>query len=104
MRITKTLGPVLAVLLLAGCCPNLNKDKIKSDLYKEMQVGDSREKIERVLKSHRIDFSYDEYQHRYQSNIRGENCAFDKSIILYVYVDTSMRMLKIETSDSYTFL
>lgn len=89
---------------LSGCCAGLDEGKIRSDFSAELQVGDSREKIERVLERHRIDFSFDEHQHRYQSNIRGENCTFDKSIILYVYVDPSMRMLRIETSDSYTFL
>lgn len=102
--VIKILGAVLAVSLLTGCCPGLDKDKIKSDLSKDLQVGDSREKIERVLSSHGFSFSYSEYQNLYNTTVRGKNCAFDKAVILTVYLDESGRMLRIETSDSYTFL
>jgi len=95
---------LLAALVLSGCCADLNKDKIKNELAKNLQVGDSREKAERVLKSHGIYFSYDEYSQRYQSNITGKNCAFDKSVIVYIYIGESGGVSRIETSYAYTFL
>ena len=95
---------LLAIFSLSGCCAGLDKDKIKSELSKDLQVGDSREKVERVLKNQGLVFSYDEYSQRYQSGIRGENCAFDKSVILYIYIDKSGGVSRIDASDSYTFL
>jgi len=72
------------------------------EINKLIHVGDSRETIERVLKSKGIRFSYDEFQQRYQSNIKGNNCLFDKSILLFVYLDKSGRMSRIETQEAYT--
>lgn len=94
----------MPVLLLSGCCAGLDEEIIRDKLTKELHVGDSREKVALVLKSHGMDFSYDEYQQRYQSGIRGENCAFDKSVIVLIYMDKSERVSKIEVSNSYTFL
>ncbi len=95
---------ILVTLLLSSCCTDLDKEKIKGELSKELQIGDTREKVELVLKRHGMDFSYDEYQQRYQSGIRGENCAFDKSVIVLVYINKLGRVSKIEVTNSYTFL
>jgi hypothetical protein len=84
---------------------DLTKDKVRSEINKDLQIGDPREKVERVLKSRGIDFSYDgQFEQRYSSNIKGKNCAFDKSVILYIYLDKSGNVSRIETLDSYTFL
>ncbi len=100
----KLLWVVLAVVSLSSCCADLDKEKISAELHKDLHVGDSREKAELVLKSRGIEFSYDEYQQRYQSNIRGENCAFDKSVLVFIYLNKSGLVSKIEVSNSYTFL
>lgn len=100
----KLLWVLLAVMSLSSCCADLDKEKISAELNKELHVGDSRGKVESILKIHGIDFSYDEYQQRYQSGIRGENCAFDKSVIVLIYINESGLVSKIEVSNSYTFL
>lgn len=96
---------LLAPILLTSCCSDLNKEEISSVLSNALHVGDSREKIESVLKGSGIDFSFDEkFEHRYSSTIRGKNCfnPFDKSVGVYIYLDKSERMSKIETFYSYT--
>lgn len=100
----KLLWVLLAVMSLSSCCADLDKEKVRAELSKELHVGDSREKAELVLKSHGMDFSYDKFEQRYQSGIRGENCAFDKSVIVYIYINKSGLVSKIEVSNSYTFL
>lgn len=100
----KLLCALLTVLSLSGCCAGLDEEIIREKLSKELHVGDSREKVELVLKSHGMDFSYDEYQDLYSSNIRGKNCAFDKSVMVTIYINKSGRVSKIEVSNSYTFL
>jgi len=93
------------MLLLSSCCADLDKEKIRNELSKSLKIGDTREKVEFVLRSHGIDFSYDaEFEQRYSSNIRGKNCAFDKSVIIYIYINKSGLVSKIEVLNSYTFL
>ncbi len=100
----KLLCALLAVLFLSGCCAGLDKETIENELAKDLKIGDSREKAELALKSHGMDFSYDEYQDLYSSNIRGKNCAFDKSVMVTIYINKSGLVSKIEVSNSYTFL
>lgn len=96
---------ILVALSLSSCCTDLDKDKIRAELSKELQIGDTREKVELVLKRHRIDFSYyEEPERKYYANITGKNCAFDKSVIVDIYMDKSGRVSKIEVTNSYTFL
>jgi hypothetical protein len=105
MSALKLLVALIVSLCLSGCCPDLDKDKIKNELDASLQVGDSREKVEKVLKAHGIEFGYDgEFEQRYSANIVGKGCAFDKSVIVYIYMDKLGGMSRIETSDSYTFL
>lgn len=108
MMAIKIIGVVVAVSLLTGCCSGLDAEIIRDKLTKELHVGDSREKVERVLKSHGMDFSYDaEFEQRYQSLIGGEDCAFNplnKVVAVYIYMNKSGRVSKIEVSNSYTFL
>lgn len=102
MNLMRQLLILIAILFLSACCSDLNKDRIKSEISKILQIGDSREKVELVLKNHGIIFGYDEYENLYYSNIRGENCAFDKVVVVDVYMDKSGRVSKIETSYAYT--
>ena len=104
----KLLCALLTVLFLSGCCAGLDEEIIRDKLTKELHIGDSREKVERVLKSHGMDFSYDaEFEQRYQAGIGGEDCAFNplnKVVTVSIYMDKSGRVSKIEVSDSVTFL
>lgn len=104
MNLVKAFLTIFVISVLCGCCPNLDKDKIKSEISKDLKIGDSREKVEDVLKNNRIEFTYDEYENLYSSNIRGGNCEFDRTVLVTIYLDSSGRVSKIETSDSYTFL
>lgn len=93
------------IFSLAACCPDLDKEKIKAMLNKELHVGDSREKIETVLKNNNIKFGYDGvYEHKYYSSIRSKNCfnPFDKSVDVEVYLDKSDLLSKININYSYT--
>lgn len=103
----KLLCALLTVVSLSGCCAGLDEEIIREKLSKELHVGDSREKVELVLKSHGMDFSYDEHQQRYQSGIGGEDCnfnPFNKVVAVLIYINKSGRVSKIEVSNSYTFL
>lgn len=95
---------LLSMLLLSSCCADLDKEKIRNELSKSLKIGDTHEKAELVLKNLVISSSYDEYQQRYQSNFTGKNCAFDKSVIIYIYINKSGLVSKIEVLNSYTFL
>lgn len=102
----KSLFVLLTVLSLGGCCAGLDAEMVRGKLSKELHVGDSREKVELVLKRHGIDFDYeDEPEQRYHAIIRGKNCAFDKSVTVNVYIiNKSGLVSKIEVFNSYTFL
>ena len=102
-----SLQMIALALLLGACsdhsCDHLNKDEIKNNLYKHLRVGDSRDKIESVLREAKISSSYDKFETRYQSYIREEGCPYGKDIIIDVYLDNNGRMSRIETMDSYTW-
>ena len=107
MNLLKLFLALLAAISLSACCADLDEKKVRAELNKYLHVGDSREKAELVMKSHGISLSYDQYQQRYQSNITDKNSTFnpfDKSVIVYIYIDQSGLVSKIEVSNSYTFL
>ena len=97
----KLLWILLAVMSLSSCCADLDKDKIRDELSKYLAIGDTREKVELVLKNHGIIFGYDEYENLYYSNIRGKNCSFDKAVVVDIYIDKLGRVSKIKTSYAY---
>ena len=102
----KLLWALVFVLFVSGCdnCPDLDKDKIKEELSKELHVGDSRKQVEHVLIKSGMDVRYDEYQHRYATNISGNNCAFDKSVFVTIDIDKYGSVSKIDAIYLYTFL
>ena len=100
----KLLWMFVLALLVSGCndCPDLDKDKIKEYLSKELHVGDSRKKVVQVLIKSGIDFSSDKYSNAYHGIIRGgKSCPLD-AILVDIYMDKSDAVLKIETSYSTT--
>ena len=100
----KLLWMFVLALLVSGCndCPDLDKDKIKEYLSKELHVGDSRKKVVQVLIKSGMDFSNDEYANAYHGIIwGGKSCPLD-AILVDIYMDKSDAVLKIETSYSTT--
>lgn len=102
----KLLWTLVFALFVSGCnkCADLDKEKIKEEFSKELHVGDSRKKVVHVLIKSGMNFIYDEYSDAYSLTIRGKDCAFDKSVLVDIYLDKSGSMSKIETSYAYTFL
>jgi len=100
---------LMAAFILAtfsGCCP-LDRDEVREQLTAELRVGDSREKIETVLKNAGIDFSYDKWTNSYGATIRDdEHCgplSMYKAISVYIHLDDQGRLSKIEVSASYAW-
>lgn len=108
-RTTMVLCFFLVVSVLAtssGCCP-LDADEVREQLTVELRVGDSREKIEIVLRNAGIDFSYDKWTNSYGATIRDdEHCgplSMYKAISVYIHLDDTGHLSRIEVSDSYTW-
>ena len=102
-RIVQVVLTVLCILSIPACEGGCLKksSEVKALLSAKLKSGDSRTKIESVLKGAGIQFSYDKYSNRYQSNIT-DQCGKFESVIVYVYLDNSSKMAKIETLVSYT--
>ena len=82
-----------------GC---LKTDEIRALLNREIKVGNSRNKVDVVLKNAGIDYSYDAYQHRYGSTVRDDRCGPWQAISIYVNFDLSGKVTGIEVFESYT--
>ncbi len=77
--------------------------QVRANLEEQLHVGDSREKIEAVLQSIGIRYSYDEFSNRYQSTVR-EECGKFEAVSVYVNLDDQGRLSAIEVFNSYTWL
>ncbi len=75
--------------------------QLQGELQAAMKVGDSREKIESVLKGRSLETTYDKYSQRYQSIMRRPTTDFH-AIVIYVNVDKERRFVSVEAHDSYT--
>lgn len=82
-----------------GC---LKTDEIRALLNQEIKAGDSRDKVDVVLKNAGIDYSYDANQHRYGSTIRDDRCGPWQAISIYVNFDLSEKVTGVEVFESYT--
>ena len=97
------------VALLVGCndSTDMTAKKVDEILRRELKVGDSQQKIEAILSKEKIEFSFDDFNQRYQCIIRDPSASKPKgyhSIVIYVYVDSERRYTKHEARDSYTAL
>jgi hypothetical protein len=97
------------VALLVGCdaSADMNAKTVDEILRRELQVGDSQQKIEAILSKAKIEYSFDEFNQRYQCIIRDPSASKPKgyhSIVVHVYVNSERRYLKHEARDSYTAL
>ena len=65
------------------------------------KVGDTRKRVEEVLKSVGIIYEYDPFQNRYQGTITDKRCPYE-AIQIYVTLDISEKLSKVEVFESYT--
>lgn len=97
------LGAVLGLWLLnKGCLESTNVEALRARVTTQLKVGDSRERVEQVLRSSGIHYSYDRFQSRFQSTVDDSRCGLKQAISLYVYLDSAQKMLKVEAFASYT--
>ncbi|MDB5823134.1 MAG: hypothetical protein JWR21_1838 [Herminiimonas sp.] len=96
----------MVALTLSGCdaCMKPKTEEVRHLLEKELKVGATRERVDKVMKNAGIPYSYDQFQNRYQSTIFESRCGPYQAVSIYVYFDSSMKMSKVEVFDSYTFL
>jgi hypothetical protein len=79
--------------------------RVENELRANLAVGDSAEKVERVLKEEGLPFDFDRFNHRYQAGfVPKEKRMIERFVGIYVYVDQSKRITRIEVTNSYTFL
>lgn len=93
--------------LLAGCggsCMSHKTGEIKALLNKELKIGDSKERVQEVLKNAGISYAYDQFQEQYYSTVYDKRCGPDDAVSISVSFDPSGRMTKVEVFESYTAL
>jgi hypothetical protein len=92
-------------LTLAGCgsCMHRELTQTRSFLEAELKLGDPRERIEEVLRKAGVPNVYDPYGNRYQSLITADRCR-GSNVVVYVNLDSSGRMSRIEAFESFTGL
>jgi hypothetical protein len=73
-------------------------------LYEELKVGDTGERVEAVLRATGYPYGYDRFERRYQSTASDKRCNPYKAVSISVYMDSSGKLSKIVTFDSYTGL
>ncbi|MEW6401337.1 MAG: hypothetical protein AB1649_06020 [Chloroflexota bacterium] len=109
----------VAILIMPACYRNcLPTNEVKDRLNRQLHVGDTREKIEAVLKDivSAYDrrppeedrggkyFNYVEFVKRYSTTIRDEpGCGSLQGISIFIYLDDQDRLSRIEVSEFYTW-
>lgn len=101
-RLIVSLGTALFV---AGCFPTLETtpEQVEAEVSSALRPGASSEAIEAFLKAKGLEFSYDQHTNSYRAIIRHPESNFH-AISIQISVDDQKRYLKVEASDSYTFL
>jgi len=97
---------LMVALALSGCnsdCMKAKTEEMRTLLENKLKIGDTRGKVDVVLKKAGIAYSYDRFQNRYQSTIYNSKCGDDKATSIYIYFTTSGRMQKIEVRETYTW-
>ena len=95
---------IAALLCLVGCSDDETlRLSIEKKLHASLSVGDSREKIERVLTENNMPFNFNKYDHRYETGGKPEEKrAIERVISVYIYVDGSNRLARVEVRNAYT--
>ena len=99
-----TLMIACAMTACGGSCLKRKAQDTYQLLNSELKIGDSRQTIESVLTHEGMGHSYDKYQNRYQSNVYFPQCGNDQAVSIYIYLDQSGNLAKIEAFASYTGL
>jgi hypothetical protein len=105
----KIIAISLMLALLTSCSSIFIDDEvlrtaIEKDLHASLALGDSREKIERVLTEKKIPFSFDRFQNRYVGCIRPkEKRMVERAVCIDIDIDATRCLKKIEVTNSYTF-
>ena len=96
-----------AMTLLISCrdADETSRARVENELRSSLAVGDTSEKIERVLKEKNIPFSFDRFSSRYQARIdpKGKS-KIPRVITVLIYVDQTGQLTNIDVRNSYTFL
>jgi len=98
---------LIVALSLSGCngdCMKPKTEEVRGFLKKELKGGDTRDRVEEVLKKAGIAYTYDQFQSRYQSTIFDSRCGQDQAISIYVYFNASNKMSEVEVIETYTSL
>ena len=103
MSHARLLPAISFVLCSLGCAGDHipMAAQVQDELRASLTHGDSPEKIEKLLSAKTAGFSYDRFQSRYHSIIRGKR-HIDRAVVIYVNVDSQKKYVSLEAHDSYT--
>jgi hypothetical protein len=96
---------VSVIFSIAGCgrdCRQL--DEVKTLIEARINIGDSPDKVESVLKDLGTTYAYDDFQNRYQADFSNEACGRLVALSIYVSFDEKGRVSGVEAFKSYTAL
>ena len=93
-----------AMTACGGSCLKRKAQDTYQLLNSELKIGDNRQTIESVLTHEGIGHSYDKYTNRYGSTVYFPQCGNDQTVSIYIYLDQSGNLAKVEAFASYTGL
>jgi len=102
---TRRLSSITLALALVACSDTSDVTKaenIEHQINTSLRAGASTKEVEATLGRLNIQHSYDKYASRYQGIIRDTGGPTDHAVVVYVYMDVSGKLTKVETHDSYT--
>jgi hypothetical protein len=97
---------IAAALLLVGCSDDdLLRASVEKEMHASLSVGDTRDKIERTLNEKKMPFSFNQFEHRYETGVDPKEKRRVKRVITVdIYVDGSDRLTRFEVRNTYTYL
>jgi len=99
---------IVVLICMANCsaggfCLKAKADDVRKQLVSQLKPGDARKMADVALRDVGANFSYDEFQNRYQAIIRDAGCGPDEAILIFVSFDKQGLVSAIEVSESYTY-
>ena len=91
------------VTLLAACAFGCTRsresirERAEAEIRASLSIGDSAEKIERVLNEKHLMFEFDSFQSRYQARLDPRYWVHGDHVAVWIYVDQRKRLTKIAT-------
>ncbi len=105
VRIFLILGVISAAISACrGNCIKRKTAEVRKLLNRNIKAGDTRERVDTVLKSADILYEYDRFLNRYQSTVTDTRCGPNDAVSIYVTFNSVGRVSKIEVFESYTAL